>query len=140
MRAGREGVSRFSVEIDLSHNTRTFCKGTPLCFRKIRVLKSFMQKRGISRFCVEIGLSHSTQTFCRGTLLCFRKTRASKSFMHKKGTSLFSVEIFCLTLPNNIAGEPFCSSKKCGSENFKVKEGELHGFVKNFSSHRTEKL
>ena len=75
-------------------------------FQKNSSIEKFYAKEGISRFCVEIGLSHSTQTFRKGTYLCFRKIRVSKSFMHKKGTSLFFVENFCLTVPNNIAGDP----------------------------------
>ena len=66
-------MSRFSVEIFLSHSTETFRRGmrnpSVLCFRKLLVAKKFMDKKGgVSKFSVENFLSHSAEKFRRGTL------------------------------------------------------------------------
>ena len=46
-RGRREGVSRFSVKIFLSHSAEKFRRGTLLCcFRNFPVAKKFMDKRG----------------------------------------------------------------------------------------------
>ena len=53
-------------------------------------------------------------------MLCFRKLPVAKKFMDKKdgGVSRFSVNFFCLTVPKNFVGEPFCAvfQKISGSE------------------------
>ena len=50
----RGGVSRFSVEIFLSHSAENFRKGggNPLVFYYLRVSKKFMLQRVMSRFSV----------------------------------------------------------------------------------------
>ena len=101
----RRGISRFSLEIFLSHSTEKTRGGTLQCFRKFRVSKNFMHKKGISLFSVET-LSHSANKIRGGTLQSFRKFRVSKNFMHMKGISQFFVEIFCLTVPKNSWGNP----------------------------------
>ena len=54
----RGGISRFSVEIFVSHSAEKFCKGILLFLRKFLVSKSFMDEKwgggGVSRFSVEI--------------------------------------------------------------------------------------
>ena len=53
-------------------------------------------------------------------MLCFGKFPVANKFMDKKGggVSKFSVENFCLAVPKNFAGEPFCAvfRKVSGSE------------------------
>ena len=99
------------------------------------------QRGGVSGFSVENFLSHSTEKFRWRTLRCFRKLRVSQNFMHKKVISLNSVEKFLSHSADKIRrGEHFCVSKEFWYRNFSSKGGgKLHGFVKNFLSHRTEK-
>ena len=65
-------VSRFSVEIFLSHCAENFHRGTLLCC----VSECFRERitlwitRGLSRFSVEIFLARYAENFRKGTLLC----------------------------------------------------------------------
>ena len=56
--------------------------------------------------------------------------------------SRFCVENFCLTVPKNFVGDPFCVSKKFLFRKFSCigGGGGHHGFAENFLSHRPEKL
>ena len=57
--------------------------------------------------------------------------------------SLFSVETFCLTVPKNFVGEPFCAvfQKISGSQKVYGWEGGVSRLsVQNFSSHSAEKF
>ena len=68
----RMRVSRFSVEIYLSHSAEKFCRRTLQCFINFGYRKRFCF-RGLchdSRFSVEYFLSHSAEKFCRLTLPC----------------------------------------------------------------------
>ena len=62
-------ISRFSVQIFLSHSTKKPYKGTLLCLRKTLVSKTFMHKRGKGNTIIRFFLCHSTETFRKGTLL-----------------------------------------------------------------------
>ena len=44
-------------------------------------------------------------------MMCFRKHPLAKKFMGKTGggSIKISVESFCLTVPKNLEGEPFCA-------------------------------
>ena len=47
-------------------------------------------------------------------MLCFRKFTLAKKFMNKRGggrweCQVFPSKVFCLTVPNNFVGEPFCA-------------------------------
>ena len=69
-----------------------------------------MPMRGISQFSIENLLSHSTEEHRRGTLLCFHKISGiEKRGGGREGVSRFSVNIFCLIVPKNFVGEPFCA-------------------------------
>ena len=59
----RGGISRFSVEIFMSHSAENFCKGILLFLRRFLVTKSFMNEKGVSRFSVEKFWSHSAEKF-----------------------------------------------------------------------------
>ena len=75
-----------------------------------------MPMRGKSRFSIEKLLSQGPEKLRRGTLLCFTKFPVSKQFMGKRGGGggrreyhdLLSKN-FCLTVPKNFVGEPFCT-------------------------------
>ena len=68
----RRGISRFSIENLLSHNTKKRRRGTLLCFTKFVVWKKFMDNTGgggvVSRFSVKF-FSHTADKFRSGTLL-----------------------------------------------------------------------
>ena len=52
-------------------------------------------------------------------MLCFRKFPVAKNIMDKSGVSRISVgKNFCLTVPENFVGEPFCAvfQKNSGSQ------------------------
>ena len=53
-----------------------------------------------------------------------------------------SVELFCLTIPKNFVGEPYCLRKSLVLKNFLNKKGEgVSRFpVKVFLSHTSEKF
>ena len=93
-----------------------------------------MQKRGVSRLFVQIFLSHRTEKLCWGTIGCIRKFRLSKIFLQEKGISKFSHEFFCLIVPKNFVGSPFCVSKKFRSRKFSCIGGGRHGIVEIFLS------
>ena len=54
-------------------------------------------------------LSHSTEKFCRGTLV-FQKCSGIEKFLDNRGITILS-NFFCLTVPKNFVGEPFCVSE-----------------------------
>ena len=85
-----------------------------------------MQKNSFKIFCL------NNKKFRCGTLRCLRKFWLSKNFMHKKGISLFSLEFFCLTVPKNFVGEPFCVSKNFWyGKKLWLKRGGYHDFPSN---------
>ena len=63
------------------------------------------------------------RTFCRQKFLRLGEKTGIKKFIDKSGRlSRFSVAIFCLTVPDNFLGEPFCVSEKSGHhERFWIK-------------------
>ena len=70
--------------------------------------------RGISRFCRENLLSHDTEKLPRGTVLCLEKVLFWRTFMDKRGGGGweyhdFLSKTFCLTVPKNLVGQPFCA-------------------------------
>ena len=89
---------------------------------------------------VENFLSHSTEKIYWGKIRCIRKFRVSNFFCMKRGYHDFLSKIFCLTVPKNFVGEPFCVSKKFWYRKLPCIGGGHHGFVENFWSHRTQKL
>ena len=65
-----------------------------LCFRKLLVTKSFLDRNGSSIFSVAVFLSHSREKFHRVILQWFKNLVISKNFMDMGGgeTSRFSVK------------------------------------------------
>ena len=91
---------------------------------------------GVSRFAVESFLSHSAEIFRRGIPYCCSNFGYRKS-LDKKGVEYqnFPSKVFCLTMPEIFAGEPFCavSQKISGSEKFMDIQGGVSRFsVENF--------
>ena len=68
----KRGISRFSIEIFLSHSTEKLPRGTLLCFTKFLVSKKFMDKRGgvaeYHDFPSKVFLSYTAESFRRGIL------------------------------------------------------------------------
>ena len=77
-----------------------------------------MLQRVMSRFSIENFLSHSAENFRWGALRCFRKFLVWKNYESEEGYHVFPSKIFCLTVPKNLVGEPFCAvlQKISGSE------------------------
>ena len=68
-------------------------------------------------------------------MLCFRKFPVAKKFMDKRGgegVSRFSVEFFCLVVPKNAVGGPFCLSITSGIEKVWMRGWGGGGGVKIF--------
>ena len=113
----REGISRFSVEIFMSHSAENF-RGHPfnvsenLGYRKILCILG-----GITIFRRKFFVSQ-----CRkiswASLQCFRKFGVSKKFMHNRGCHNFPSKIFCLTVLKNFVGIPSMLQKIWGTEKF----------------------
>ena len=83
-------LSRFSVEMFLSHSTESFRRGTLLCcVSNFQMAKKFMDKKcggGLSKFSVENFLSRSTQTLVEEPFSAvFQKTAGSEKVYGKKG-------------------------------------------------------
>ena len=100
-------ISRIFVENFLSHSARKLRGGKFLCFRNVLITKIF-RIMGVSGFCL-FSLSHSAGNFRGGILLCF-KIILITNFFGVIGLSGFCL-FFCLTVPKNFAGEPFCVSE-----------------------------
>ena len=120
---GREGVSRFSVEIVLSHSTETFRRGTLLCcvsenfwHRKILWIRGRGERGSITIFRQNF-LSHSAEKFRRGTLLrCVSENIWYQKILWIRGGwgggreyHDFPSKLFCLTVPKHFVEEPFCA-------------------------------
>ena len=88
---GRKRVSRFSVEIVLSHSTETFGGETFLCFKKILVSKKIKDERSgyhyfpSKMFCLAIPMCFVEELFC------VSEKSISINFVQKKGISQFLV-------------------------------------------------
>ena len=69
-RGGGGVVSRFSVEVFLSHSDENFRRGESFSFSLVSGIEKDLDKMGgrVSRFSVESFLSHSAENFRRGTL------------------------------------------------------------------------
>ena len=120
----RELITIFSQNFYVSQ-CRKISKRNPsdLCFRKFLVAKKFMDKRElITIFSRNFHVSQCRKISKRNPSdLCFRKCPVAKKFMDKRGGGEyqdFPSNIFCLTVPKNFIGEPFCAvfQKISGSE------------------------
>ena len=93
-------MSRFSVEIFLSHCAEKFRRGTLLCcVSENFVATNFTDKSGgsIKIFCRKFFVSQCRKiSLGNPSMLCFRKSLVAKKFMDKRavGVSRVSVENF----------------------------------------------
>ena len=105
-------MTRFFVVFFVSQNRETL-QGNPsvLCVRNILVAKKFMGKRGGGSIKVlrRKFFASECQKVSYITPLGCHYFRVSKIFMLQRVMSRFSFEIFCLTVPRNFVGEPFCA-------------------------------
>ena len=137
----RWGISRFAVEIFLSHSAKKireepFNVSEHFGYRKILCIR-----RGFH--CFLFFFSDFFVSQCRKilwrTIQCFRKLRLSKNFMHKKGISLFSVENFLSHSAEKIRkGTLLCFKKILVSKIFMHRRGGITVLSKKVLSHRTE--
>ena len=113
----RGGLSRFSVEIFMSHSAENFRKRILLFLRNFLVSKSFMDEKGGITFFRRKVLVSQCRKNSWASLQIFRKFGASEKFMHNRGYHKFPSKIYCLTVLKNFV-EPFSVSlisgiKKC---------------------------
>ena len=110
----RRGVSRFSVEIFMSHSAANFRKRVLLFLGKILVLRIFMDEKGGIMFFRRMFLVPQCRKLSWASLQCFRKFGVSKIFMHSRGYHNFPSKLFCLTAPKNSVGDFFQGFRKFG--------------------------
>ena len=103
----RVGLSRFSVEIFMSHSAENFRKRILLFLRKFLVSKSFMDEKGGITFFRRKVLVSQCRKISWASLQCLRKFGVSKNFMHDRGYHKCPSKMFCLTVPKNFVNEPF---------------------------------
>ena len=119
----KRAISRFSIENLLSHSTEKLRRGTLLCFTKFLVSKKFKDKRGggYHDFLSNFFLSHSAEKFRRGTLQCVTNFGYRNILCFRELCHDFLPNFFCLTVPKNFIGEPFCAvfqKYSCGEKFF----------------------
>ena len=113
----KKGVSRFSVENFWSHSAKKF-RGHPLnVSENLGYRKTLGILGGITFFRRKFFVSQCWK-ISWAYLQSFRKFGVSKNFMHTRGYHVFPSKVFCLTVPINLVGEPFCAvfQKSSGSE------------------------
>ena len=96
--------------------------GEPFSASLISGIEKFYASEGYVTIFRQKFLSHSTEKFRRGTLLCFRKFLVAKNVRDKRGGGYhdFLSKLFCLTVPKNFVGEPFCALFQKISDSEKV--------------------
>ena len=95
------GLSRFSVEIFLSHSAESFHRGILWCFIIFGYRKS-LDKRGVSRFSVENFLTHRAEKLRTRTLQCFTSFWYRKFFASVGFVTFFCLVFFSLTVPKKL--------------------------------------
>ena len=80
---------------------------------------------GVSRFSVEMFLSHSAENLSRGESFSVSLISGIEKFYASEGYVMIFCRFFCLTVPKNLVGEPFCAvfQKISGSEKVWIREG-----------------
>ena len=136
-------MSRFSVEIFMSHSAEKFRKGILLFFRMSLVSESFMDgKRGMSRSSVEVFWSHSAEKFRWGRLRCIGKFRLSKIFMHQRegGYHVSPSKTFVTLYRKTSLGNSSVFQKISCIANFYAYEGDITKLLEKFLSHSADKI
>ena len=109
----RGGISRFSVEIFMSHSAENFREGILLFLRKFLVAKSFMDEKGVSRFSVESFWSHSAEKFHGHRFNVSENLRYRKLLCIIKDFTSFRQKLF-VSQAEKIRGHPFNVSENLG--------------------------
>ena len=120
----KKGVSRFSVENFLSHSAKKI-RGHPLnVSENLGYRKTLCILGGITFFRRKFFVSQCWK-ISWAYLQSFRKFGVSKNFMHTRGYHVFPSKVFCLTVPINLVGEPFCAvfQKSSGIEKVWIRGG-----------------
>ena len=125
-------MSRFSVEIVLSHGIEKLCRGT-FCVsqnfrcRKILFLRGLCHDFLSNFFCLAVPKNFVWEPSCVSQNFWYRKIlwmRARGGGM--EGVSGFSLKKFCLTVPRNFVEELFlCFRKFLVSKNVRDKRGGI---------------
>ena len=129
-------MSRFSVEIFMSHSAEKFRRAPLQCVTNLGNRKTLC----FTGLCHDISqkiLSRSTENLCRGTILCCvsEKFWQRKSFWIRGKWSYqdFPSKKFSLTVPKNAVGESFSLSLiSCIQKNLDERDGGW-GRVSRFS-------
>ena len=130
----RKGISRFSLELFLSHSTEKIPSVTLLSEKNSGLKK--LHKMVYHDF-VGNWFSQSTEKLRRGTLLFSESFLYRKSFWIGGGNHDFFSKLFCLTVPKTFLGGPFFQ-KISGLR--KLHKKVHHDFVENWFSHSTAKF
>ena len=137
-------MSRFSVEIVLSHSTESFRRRTFLCFRKFGVSKNVRDKRGggyhdfLSKlFCLTVPNHFVEEPFCVSESFGYRKMLG----IREGRVSQFSVEIVLSHSTESFRrGTLLCFRKFGISKNCMPKRGISGSSIEYLLSHSTENL
>ena len=135
----RGGLSRFSVEIFMSHSAENFRKGILQFVRKFLVSKSFMdEKGGITFFRRNILVSQCRKNSW-ASLQCFRKFGVSKNFMHTGRYHFFRRKFLVSQCRKNSWASLQCFRKFGVSKNF-MHTGRYHFFRRNILASQCRKF
>ena len=81
-----------------------------LCFGKFLVAIEFMDEQGgVSKYSFEKILSHSAEFLIGEPISVSLVSSIEKSYASERYVTIFFRIFFCLAVPENIAGEPFCA-------------------------------
>ena len=105
-------MSRFSVEIFLSHSAGKKFGGILPCSNEILVMKTFVHRRGVVTFFRTFFCQTKPKNSKEGPL-CFRKVMVARiKYGKERGYHVFPSKVFCLTVPEKNLEEHFCARMK----------------------------
>ena len=117
--------SRFSVQIVLSLSTESFCRGSLLCFKRLRYRKLLRIRDGDivtifrHKFCLAVPKNFVRDPFCVSEIFEYRKYLWTRG-----GTSRFFVQIVLSHSTETFCRKTFrCSRKILVSKNVSYKRG-----------------
>ena len=113
----RGGISRFSVEIFMSHNAEKI-RGHPFNVSENLGYRKFLGILGGITFFRRKFLVSQCRKNSWASLQCFRKFGVPKIFRHTRGYNVFPSKIFGLTVPKNFVGISSMFQKIWGIEKF----------------------
>ena len=118
-------MSQFPRKFFLTHNTKTFRRGTLLCCvsEKLRSRKSLWIRRGeyhhflSNIFCLTVPEKFVGEPFSKSPVSGIEKIYASDGYV-----TIFYQKVFCLTVPERFVEEPFFAVFQKNSSSEKVYE------------------